>query len=215
MKTRGYALLEVLVALTITLLSVAALLGWLGLTGRYSQKLQVRGSTATQLLGLERVLRGLVVHPVISEIPVLSGDPTHLRVRTKGFPVLGHTQAVDFEIRFDALEKSLVLIGQDRAQRPFREKIMTDVERVAFSYQNKKEELWQSLWSEDVRLLHQIRVELTLKGQTETMRVPVEAVAPRACALDPFTPVCQSVFNNLWGTSINLFAHSTFFDSLV
>jgi hypothetical protein len=197
MKTRGYALLEVLVALAITLLSVAALLGWLGLTGRYSQKLQTRETTATQLLALERVLRGFVAHPVISEMPVLSGDANGLRVRTKGFPVLGHTQAVDFEIRFEAQDKSLILIGQDRAQRPFREKIMTNVERVAFSYQTKKEGLWQPLWNEDVRALHQIRVEITLKGHTETVRVPVEAVAPRACALDPFTPLCQSVFNNL------------------
>ncbi|NIX78436.1 hypothetical protein [Microvirga terricola] len=198
----GFALVDVLVALTIAGLATSILVGLVAFADRTKQNIREEAQLTEDITAIDAVLRTLAEEPTsmsATETNRPHGDPTEFSVPTTGPRILNQSQPVLFKLRSEDIDaqRRIVLIWRDAATGQERlEGLSSLFKSATFSYfgqrSGSEDHAWYPSWRPNSGRLEAVRLTLSaasLHNEIELI-VPLRGDVPLDCLRKPHQAAC-------------------------
>ncbi|TGE01040.1 PulJ/GspJ family protein [Methylobacterium nonmethylotrophicum] len=206
----GFTLLEVLIALMISAMALAALTHLVQDAAGLDARLSVRARSADETQALFALLEDLLLgperemtlkaaaQPAASPESSVSGTDRAIRIVSRGPRILGLMRPAPFRLAFEPTEADrgrIVLRWPSPAGGTDRETVMADVRSFRIRYAEAAQigiRSWHDHWSGSVAGLAMVEISLVdaATGHRQSRTIPVASTLPQICVLQPLTSGC-------------------------
>lgn len=200
---KGFALVDVLVALTIAGLAGSVMIGLIAFVGHQTFNLDRKAQIRSGFLSVDLTLRSLAEHAYLLDGAGTGphGSPDEFFVISEGPPILLLSRSTAFTLKREKQvdTEQLVLIWRDQKTKQERhEVVMQDLKSVSFSYFGKPigsdSPAWHSSWSARAGHLEAVRLSLRTSSMQSEMEfmAPIRSQVSVSCLRDPAQRQCAT-----------------------